>query len=158
MKLGLYHSVNNVADGEVEYKNIEIEGPAGIIRTTADDRGAIYRGCFTDKKRDRVLTTSFISDEMTNDVSPCFSQSVEGSKSLAVGTVCSSERSLSHDAPSMNEDRDEARPTKTLPQRLTHSPRHRPTRGLRSTAVLRILRQRPLLCDAVWPGGEHGYT
>lgn len=34
MKLGLYHSIHNVADGEVEYKNISIEGPKGIIRTS----------------------------------------------------------------------------------------------------------------------------
>lgn len=35
MKLGLYHSIHNVADGEVEYKDISIEGPKGIIRTSA---------------------------------------------------------------------------------------------------------------------------
>lgn len=34
MKLGLYHSINNVADGEVEYRDISIEGPNGIIRTS----------------------------------------------------------------------------------------------------------------------------
>ncbi|CAN0032916.1 unnamed protein product, partial [Sphacelaria rigidula] len=36
MKLGLYHSTHNVADGEVEYKNISIEGPNGIIRTSPE--------------------------------------------------------------------------------------------------------------------------
>lgn len=34
MKLGLYHATHKVADGEVEYKNISIEGPNGIIRTS----------------------------------------------------------------------------------------------------------------------------
>lgn len=29
MKLGLYHKKKEVADGEVEYKNISIEGPDG---------------------------------------------------------------------------------------------------------------------------------
>lgn len=29
MKLGLYHSIHNVADGEVEYRDISIEGPSG---------------------------------------------------------------------------------------------------------------------------------
>lgn len=39
MKLGLYHSTHNVADGDVEYKNISIEGPNGIIRTSKEDSG-----------------------------------------------------------------------------------------------------------------------
>lgn len=34
LKLGLYHSIHNVADGEVEYKNISVEGPNGIIRSS----------------------------------------------------------------------------------------------------------------------------
>lgn len=38
MKLGLYNSKNKVADGEVEYRDISIEGPKGIIRTTPDVR------------------------------------------------------------------------------------------------------------------------
>ena len=31
MKLGLYHKKKKVADGEVEYKNISIEGPNGEL-------------------------------------------------------------------------------------------------------------------------------
>lgn len=38
LKLGLYHSPNNVADGEVEYRDISIEGPNGIIRTSREVR------------------------------------------------------------------------------------------------------------------------
>lgn len=34
MKLGVYHSTHNVAHGEAEYKDISIEGPNGIIRTS----------------------------------------------------------------------------------------------------------------------------
>ena len=34
LKLGLYHSKDNVADGEVEFRKISIEGPNGIIRTS----------------------------------------------------------------------------------------------------------------------------
>ena len=36
MKLGLYHARDHVADGEVEYRDISIEGPRGIIRTTPE--------------------------------------------------------------------------------------------------------------------------
>ena len=34
MKLGLYHKIHEVADGEVTYRDISIEGPRGIIRTS----------------------------------------------------------------------------------------------------------------------------
>lgn len=34
MKLGLYHSKNNEADGEVEYRDISIQGPNIIVRTS----------------------------------------------------------------------------------------------------------------------------
>ncbi|CAB1096171.1 unnamed protein product [Ectocarpus sp. CCAP 1310/34] len=34
MKLGLYHSIHNVHDQEVIYRDISIEGPNGIIRTS----------------------------------------------------------------------------------------------------------------------------
>ena len=35
LKLGLYHSAGNVADGEVEYKDVSVEGPNGIIRSSS---------------------------------------------------------------------------------------------------------------------------
>lgn len=68
MKLGLYHSPDNVADGEVEYKNIEIEGPAGIIRTSSPGGGAMYVACVADEKRDRVLSSQYVDEEMTLEV------------------------------------------------------------------------------------------
>lgn len=75
MKLGLYHSKDNVADGEVEYKNISIEGPAGIIRTSTlgvknsgAPEGAMYLGCFKDDKKNRVLSVKTKSDDMTLEV------------------------------------------------------------------------------------------
>ena len=63
MKIGLYHAKDEVADGEVEYKNISIEGPAGRIRTSSrripDD--SKYLGCYKDRVQDRVLTGDSMS-------------------------------------------------------------------------------------------------
>lgn len=33
-KLGVYHATHKVAEGDVQYKNISIEGPNGIIRSS----------------------------------------------------------------------------------------------------------------------------
>lgn len=38
MKLGLYHSRDNVADGEVEYRDISIEGPNGKSESDVERR------------------------------------------------------------------------------------------------------------------------
>lgn len=76
MKLGLYHSRNNVADGEVEYKNISIEGPAGIIRTSSMGvqdiglpEGVMYVGCVGDAPEDRLLDNKYKNRRMTIEVS-----------------------------------------------------------------------------------------
>ena len=69
MKIGLYHAKDEVADGEVEYKNISIEGPAGRIRTSSrriPDESK-YLGCYKDRVRDRVLTGDSMS---RNDMTP----------------------------------------------------------------------------------------
>lgn len=36
MKLGLYHKEEQVGDGEVEIRDVSIEGPNGIIRTSPE--------------------------------------------------------------------------------------------------------------------------
>ena len=36
MKLGLYHKEDKVADGEVEIRDVSIEGPNGLIRTSPE--------------------------------------------------------------------------------------------------------------------------
>lgn len=58
MKLGLYHSIHNVADGEVEYKDISIEGPKGIIRTSplpSDVDEVDEETCMVDPKTVRMI-------------------------------------------------------------------------------------------------------
>lgn len=72
MKLGLYHSINDVYDGEVEYRDISIEGPNGIIRTSSagrvgagDPDGSVLVGCFKDKKESRVMKAKYTSKTMT---------------------------------------------------------------------------------------------
>lgn len=105
MKLGLYHAKNKVADGEVEYKNISIEGPAGIIRTSTAGvpdigipEGVLYVGCVRDDKKDRVLDNKTKHKKMTTEVSPkkckrCSHGSLrergrQATRSFAVRTDC----------------------------------------------------------------------
>ncbi|CAM9124123.1 unnamed protein product [Hapterophycus canaliculatus] len=71
-KLGLYHIKNKVADAEVEYKNISIEGPTGAIRTSAigvpdhgSPEGVMHVGCVKDTRHDRVLDNEYRNSEMT---------------------------------------------------------------------------------------------
>ncbi|CAM9604350.1 unnamed protein product [Sphacelaria rigidula] len=71
MKLGLYHSPGNVHDGEVEYKNISIEGPNGIIRTSPEPTGAAGAhmiGCFKDVSSDRILENKWEHPDMTAEM------------------------------------------------------------------------------------------
>ena len=42
MKLGLYHKEDQVADGEVEIRDVSIEGPNGTIRTSPEVRLALH--------------------------------------------------------------------------------------------------------------------
>ncbi|CAM9093516.1 unnamed protein product [Pylaiella littoralis] len=75
LKLGLYHTKNKVADAEVEYKNISIDGPNGVLRTSAlgipdigPPEGVMYIGCIKDKPTDRILDNMFRSNNMTPEV------------------------------------------------------------------------------------------
>ena len=45
MKLGLYHKTNEVADGEVEYRDIMIKGPNGTLPSSAQQHVDL-EGCF----------------------------------------------------------------------------------------------------------------
>lgn len=63
---------SKVADAEVEYKNVSIEGPTGVIRTSAlgvknhgAPEGVMYVGCIKDTKHDRVLDNEYRNSEMT---------------------------------------------------------------------------------------------
>ncbi|CAM9466102.1 unnamed protein product [Ascophyllum nodosum] len=75
-RLGLYHKKNEVGDGEVEYKNISIEGPNGVIRTSdlgvndhGDPEGILYKSCVKDTADDRVLENLYRNTEMTIEAS-----------------------------------------------------------------------------------------
>ncbi|CAM9098334.1 unnamed protein product [Scytosiphon promiscuus] len=72
LKLGLYHVRIKVADGEVEYKNISIEGPTGTLRTSAvgvadhgSPEGVMYVGCVKDVGSDRLLDNEYRNSDMT---------------------------------------------------------------------------------------------
>ncbi|CBN74037.1 conserved unknown protein [Ectocarpus siliculosus] len=74
-KLGLYHIRNKVADAEVEYKNISIQGPAGTIRTSAlgvknhgSPEGVMYLGCVKDSRDDRLLDSVYRSSDLTTEM------------------------------------------------------------------------------------------
>ncbi|CAM9650390.1 unnamed protein product [Ectocarpus fasciculatus] len=71
MKLGLYHKTNQVYDGKVEYRDISIEGPNGIIRTSpeSDHAGHLYIGCFADDDDDHVFSgKKYVDAHMTNEM------------------------------------------------------------------------------------------
>lgn len=60
----------------MEYKNISIEGPNGVIRTssagvpdTGTPEGTMYAGCFKDVGSDRVLDSQYRNSNMTPQVS-----------------------------------------------------------------------------------------
>lgn len=57
MKLGLYHKIHEVADGEVEYRDISIEGPNGIIRTSPLSEEEILAGEPTAVSGEMTATT-----------------------------------------------------------------------------------------------------
>eukprot|EP00903_Cladosiphon_okamuranus_P018095 g16653.t1 len=65
MKLGLYHAPDKVHDGEVEYRDISIEGPNGIIRTSpvGTEPGITALGCATDTRNDRLLSSMYSNAE-----------------------------------------------------------------------------------------------
>ncbi|CAM9203087.1 unnamed protein product [Ectocarpus sp. 8 AP-2014] len=74
-KLGLYHIRNKVADAEVEYKNISIQGPTGTIRTSAlgvknhgSPEGVMYLGCVKDSRDDRLLDSVYRSSDLTTEM------------------------------------------------------------------------------------------
>ena len=59
----------------MEYKNISIEGPNGVIRTSANGvsdhgspEGTMYVGCYKDAKGDRVLDNQYKNANMTPEV------------------------------------------------------------------------------------------
>ncbi|CBJ49107.1 conserved unknown protein [Ectocarpus siliculosus] len=71
MKLGLYHKTDQVYDGKVEYRDISIEGPNGIIRTSPepDHEGHLYVGCFADDDDDHVFSgKKYVDAHMTNEM------------------------------------------------------------------------------------------
>lgn len=66
---------SKVADGEVEYKNIIIEGPTGVVRTSTlgvpnvgSPEGVTAVGCAKDKGDDRILTNKYSNDNMSPEV------------------------------------------------------------------------------------------
>ncbi|CAM9880751.1 unnamed protein product [Ectocarpus sp. 12 AP-2014] len=76
MKLGLYHKEEQVGDGEVEIRDVSIEGPNGIIRTSPeespspsskedDSKGHLYLGCFEDEKDKRIFGKKYVDAHMT---------------------------------------------------------------------------------------------
>lgn len=74
--LPLLSLFQKVHDQEVEYKNISIEGPNGIIRTSnkihfggVEPGGYLYKGCVKDVGSDRVFDSKSKSSAMTTDVS-----------------------------------------------------------------------------------------
>ncbi|CAN0104949.1 unnamed protein product [Scytosiphon promiscuus] len=74
-KLGLYHIMNKVADAEVEYKNISIEGPTGVVRTSSlgvpnvgSPEGVTAVGCAKDKGNDRILSNKYSNDNMSPEM------------------------------------------------------------------------------------------
>eukprot|EP00752_Nemacystus_decipiens_P010979 g9756.t1 len=72
-KLGLYHIKNKVADGEVEYKNVSIEGPNRIVRTSTvgnqgSPEGITAIGCVKDKGDDRLLSNKYRNNQMTPEM------------------------------------------------------------------------------------------
>ncbi|CBN74038.1 conserved unknown protein [Ectocarpus siliculosus] len=71
-KLGLYHIKNKVADGEVEYKNISIQGPNGLLRTSSvgdsdhgPPQGIMSLGCVKDADHDRLLDNIYRFEDLT---------------------------------------------------------------------------------------------
>lgn len=75
LRLGLYHIKDKVSDGEVEYKNVAIEGPYGTIRTSAkgvtdhgSPEGIVYVGCVKDNVSERILENKYSNDAMTPEV------------------------------------------------------------------------------------------
>ncbi|CAN0009839.1 unnamed protein product, partial [Hapterophycus canaliculatus] len=71
MKLGLYHKTNQVHDGKVEYRDISIKGPNGIISTAreSDSSGHIYAGCYEDNRGKRAFSgKKYVDAHMTNEV------------------------------------------------------------------------------------------
>ncbi|CAB1105416.1 unnamed protein product [Ectocarpus sp. CCAP 1310/34] len=71
-KLGLYHIKNKVADGEVEYKNISIQGPNGLLRTSSvgdinhgPPQGITSLGCAKDARHDRLLDNIYRFEDLT---------------------------------------------------------------------------------------------
>ncbi|CAN0313276.1 unnamed protein product [Ectocarpus sp. 6 AP-2014] len=79
MKLGLYHKEEQVGDGEVEIRDVSIEGPNGIIRTSPeespspsskgdDSKGHLYLGCFEDEKDKRIFGKKYVDAHMTTAI------------------------------------------------------------------------------------------
>ncbi|CAB1114978.1 unnamed protein product [Ectocarpus sp. CCAP 1310/34] len=63
-----------VADAEVEYKNISIQGPTGTIRTSAlgvknhgSPEGVMHLGCVKDSRNDRLLDSVYRSSNLTTE-------------------------------------------------------------------------------------------
>eukprot|EP00752_Nemacystus_decipiens_P001582 g1543.t1 len=68
MKLGLYHKIDEVHDGMVEYRDISIQGPNGVITTArdTDSAGHLYLGCFKDTFGKRALSgKKYVDAHMT---------------------------------------------------------------------------------------------
>lgn len=70
------HLNSQVGYGDVEYKNVMIEGPRGVIRTSnigtndyGDPEGILYKACVRDAEDDRVLDNLYRNNDMTVEAS-----------------------------------------------------------------------------------------
>lgn len=78
-----HHAGFQVGDGEVEYKNVSIEGPNGVIRSSSmgvnnegSPEGIMFVGCVRDRGDDRVLSNMYRTYDLTPDVSPPITMSI----------------------------------------------------------------------------------
>lgn len=67
---------SQVGYGDVEYKNVMIEGPKGVIRTSnigtndyGDPEGILRKACVRDAQDDRVLESLYRNKGMTVEAS-----------------------------------------------------------------------------------------
>lgn len=93
----LFSLLSKVADGEVEYKNVSIEGPTGAIRTSSlgvadhgSPEGVMYVGCVQDTRDDRILENEYRDSGLTPEVNVGYNVLVFGIIGLGFGpaVVC----------------------------------------------------------------------